>query len=350
MSLKKGWEMSLRGKSMISDRFSMVTENIEGYEDFNIEKEWYKNRKKGLSALIRCHGDERWIGPCIESCLSLFDEIIVVIVGKNGEIVEEIIKSFNSSKIKAYSYPFELKQVKKPTYKTKIHQKIDLLSELTIPPKYKQGSVHTISYLTNWGLSKTKYSHVAPQWDADHILRPEFSTEEFKKFILSKNYIRVAGYNVVTDDYKFLSKKTPLHNHHPRFFKVDKFLYFIGTKYNLDILSYRSSKIQLKMIDNYFLFPIQQIKCMKNLLTKNDIIFNEPIYFHTKFLKSKEERFYDTRFLNEEYQRQFNECTEPGEILNIDVPDCAFKKPEDYINGEKIICNLEVIGSEPLVS
>lgn len=320
---------------MVFDYFRMITENIEGYEDFNIDRNWYKNRKKGLSALIRCYGEERWIGPCIEGCLQLFDEIVVVIVEIDGDRTEDIVKSFKSPKIKIYRYPFELKQVKAPVYETRLQRKIDALSEIFVSPKYKRGSVHTISYLTNWGMSKTTYSHVAPQWDADHILRPEFATKEFKSFILSKNHIRVAGYNVVTEDYKYLSKKNPLHSHHPRFFKVDRLLYYAGNKYNLDIVSYRSSIIQLRMLENYFLFPLQQIQCMMNLLSHKDVIFNEPIYFHTKFLRSQEELFYDTRYLNEEYHKQFDECSEKGKELIVNVPKFVFKKPEDYLSESK---------------
>ncbi|ETA67450.1 hypothetical protein MettiDRAFT_0874 [Methanolobus tindarius DSM 2278] len=313
------------------ENFRMITENIEGYKEFNIDRNWYKNRKKGLSAVIRCFGDERWIGPCIESCLPLFDEIVVVIVKIEGDRTEEIVKSFNSPKIKIYKYPFALDQVKAPVYKSKFEQKIDALSELFVSPYFKRGSVHTISYLTNFGMSKTTYSHVTPQWDADHILRPEFATEEFKEFILSKDHIRVAGYNVVTEDYQYLSEKSPIHSIHPRFYKADKYLYFAGNKYLLDIVSYRSSIVQLKMLENYFLFPIQQILCMKNLILGRDVSYDEPIYFHTKFLRSDKEIESDTRFLNEEYHRQFRESTKKGKKIDVKVPDFALKTPDDYL-------------------
>ncbi|WP_342305946.1 hypothetical protein [Methanolobus sp. ZRKC5] len=257
---------------MAFENYRMITENIEGYKEFNIDRNWYKNRKKGLSAVIRCFGDERWIGPCIESCLPLFDEIVVVIVKIEGDRTEEIVRSFKSPKIKIYNYPFSLDQVEAPIYKNKMHQKLDSLSELFVSPEFKRGSVHTISYLTNFGMSKTTLSHVTPQWDADHILRPEFATEEFKEFILSKDHIRVSGYNVVTEDYMYLSEKSPIHSSHPRFYKADKHLYFAGNKYLLDIVSYRSSIVQLKMLENYFLFPIQQMQCMKNLILGRDIL------------------------------------------------------------------------------
>lgn len=318
---------------MSFENFRMITENIEGYEEYNIDREWYKKRKKGLSAVIRCYGDERWIGPCIESCLPLFDEIVVVIVQVEGDRTESIVRSFKSPKIKIYNYPFGLDQVKAPVYKNRIQRKIDALSELFVSPYYKRGSLHTISYLTNFGMSKTTYSHVAPQWDADHILRPEFATEDFKQFILSKDHIRVAGYNVVTEDYKYLSEKSPIHSSHPRFYKVDQYLYFAGNKYLLDIVSYRSSMVQLKMLENYFLFPIQQIQCTKNLLLHKDVVYEEPIYFHTKFLRSQKEIEHDTRFLNEEYHRQFKESTKKGQRLNVNVPDSAFKTPEDYLQN-----------------
>ena len=89
---------------MFSDYFGMVTENIEGYKEFNIKKDWYKNRKKRLSALIRCYGDELWIGAFIESCLPLFDEIVVVIDETINDISEKIINSFTPHKIKTLKY------------------------------------------------------------------------------------------------------------------------------------------------------------------------------------------------------------------------------------------------------
>ena len=319
---------------MVFSNFGMVTENVEGRADFNIDRNWYKNRKEGLSAVIRCYGDDRWIGPCIESCLPLFDEIVVVLEEVKGDRTEDIIKNFKSPKINIYKYPFNLKRVQAPVYKNRFHKKIDALSELFVSPKYKQGSVHTLSYLTNWGMSKTTFSHVVPQWDADHILRPEFANEAFKKFILSKNYIRVAGYNVVTEDFKYLSKKEPIHSHHPRFYKANRLLYFAGNKYLLDIVSYRSSIIQLRMIENYLLFPLQQIQCIMNLLLHKDVVFSEPIYFHTKFLRAQSEISNDVRNLNEAYHKQFAESSEKGQRITVDVPEFLLKKPEDYLKKD----------------
>jgi hypothetical protein len=72
---------------------------------------------------------------------------------------------------------------------------------------------------------------------------------------------------------------------------------------------------------------------MKNLLLHKDVVYEEPIYFHTKFLRSQKEIEHDTRFLNEEYHRQFKESTKKGQRLNVNVPDSAFKTPEDYLRN-----------------
>ena len=91
--------------------YDLPTENIEGFTDFNIKSDWYKNRKPGLSAVIRCCGEEQWIGVCIESILPFFDEIIVTLTDCEQDHSEDIIKSFKSKKIKIFKYPFKIYQV-----------------------------------------------------------------------------------------------------------------------------------------------------------------------------------------------------------------------------------------------
>jgi hypothetical protein len=291
------------------ERWQMATENIEGYSDFNIGSNWYKNRKPGISAVIRCYGEERWIGPCIESSLPLYDEILITLTEVEGDRTEDIVKSFKSPKIRLLKYPFQMKPRKKKK-------------------KFISNSVHQFSYYTNWGLSKTCYSHVSARWDADHILRPEYSNNSFRNFVLSKSNIRVRSYNVVTSDFSSLSKTNPFQTYHVRFARVNPYLHFVGDS---DFATYYGIPQWFKLF-YWKNFPIQQLQSIINRSLMRDSKVTDPIFFHTKFLKMIEGQLeVDGKFCigKDKYN---NDCVTPGKKIDVSVPDFVFKKPDDYIS------------------
>ena len=285
----------------------MATENVEGYTDYNIDENWYKNRLRGVSAVIRCYGEERWIGPCIESCLPLYDEILVTLTEVEDDRTEGIVKSFHSPKIKILKYPFKLAPQNRN--------------------KFSCDSVYQFSYYTNWGLSKTKYSHVSARWDADHVLRPEYATKKFRNIVLSKSNIRVRGYNVVTPDFKYVSKTDPYLSFHVRFAKVNPFLCFVG---NSDYATYYGIP-QWFSPKHWYNFPVQQVQSIFNRMFFRDTRVDEPIFFHTKYLKVKENLIK----IKGKYcvgSSKYNKTgLEVGKKIGVNVPECAFKKPEDYL-------------------
>jgi len=172
-------------------------QNREYKEDYYLSPNWCnKNRLRGISALMRSYNDENWIGPVIQSILPFFDEIVVVFT-RGSDRTEKILKNFKSKKIKILDYPFKLKKEKDRCF----------------------NSVYDVTYLTNYGLSKTICSHVSP-WDSDMVLIPRFSSEAFHDFILSKNVVRASGYNVVTSDFKYASKQEPTQYPSIRFLKA----------------------------------------------------------------------------------------------------------------------------------
>jgi glycosyltransferase involved in cell wall biosynthesis len=144
----------------------MPLKNIEGHLQYDIPEDWYAYRSEGISAFIRTKGDERWIGPCIESILDFFDEIVVTIDKATSDRTAKILAGFESKKIQIYRYPFEL------------------------DPSAPEDSVHSGAYYSNWTISKTNYSHVC-QWDADMIMLPKL--KECKDLILLMNVVRFAG-------------------------------------------------------------------------------------------------------------------------------------------------------------
>jgi len=290
------------------ERWQMSTENIEGYSDFNIDKNWYKNRKYGISAVIRCYGEERWIGPCIESCLPLYDELVITLTEVEGDKTEEIVNSFKSPKIRLLKYPFKIKPQKRK--------------------KFSCESVHQFSYYTNWGLSKTRFSHVSARWDADHVLRPEYSNKTFKNFILSKANVRVRSYNVVSPDFSYLSKTNPYQTYHVRFAKINPYLYFAG---NSDFATYYGIPQWFKFF-YWRNFPIQQLQSIINRSLKRDSRVVDPIFFHTKFLKMIEGQLeIDGKFCigKDKYN---SECIATGKKIDVKIPDFVFKKPKDYLS------------------
>ncbi len=294
---------------MSFDYCKMATENIEGYTDYNIGKEWYKNKKPGLSAVIRCCGEERWIGACIESSLPLFDEIVVTLTEVEGDRTEDIVNSFHSPKITLIKYPFKISNQKKKFVEC--------------------DSVHQFSYYTNWSLSKTTRSHVSARWDADHILRSEFATKSFRDFILSKEKVRVRSFNVVTPDFKYLSKEMPYQSYHVRFERVNPYLYFTG---NSDATTYLGWP-QLFSVKRWLDFPVQQAQVVYFRLTCKDVSIKDPVFFHTKFLKFHENQFdIDDRFLSKRNVNYVDDWTSFGKKIDVKIPDCVFKKPEDYLS------------------
>lgn len=62
--------------------------------------------KDGLSGLVRVKNEERFIKPCIESCINSLDELIIVYndcTDNTPKIIEEMCRKY-SGKIRAYAY------------------------------------------------------------------------------------------------------------------------------------------------------------------------------------------------------------------------------------------------------
>lgn len=290
-------------------KFRMATENVEGHTDFSIDPDWYKNRELGLSAVIRCYGEERWIGPCIESCLPLYDEILVTLTEVEGDRTEDVVKSFKSDKIRILKYPFKIFSKNKSLFSC--------------------DSVHQFSYYTNWGLSKTRFSHVSARWDADHILLPEYATKDFHDFVLSKSNVRVRGFNVVTSDFKHVSETKPLQSFHVRFARVNPYLCFTGDS---DYATYYGIPQWFKFF-NWRHFPAQQIMSITNRLFFRDAKVMDPIFFHTKFLKLQEVKpGVDGRFLDKRNKNFMKDSQNIGKEIDVKVPDFVFKTPGDYLS------------------
>ena len=291
----------------------MIYKNHERIDEYNIPYDWYINRDNGLSAMLRCGNDEKWIGACIESILPFFDEIIITLY--SNDKTKNIIETFDSPKIKLYEYPFFTGEV-------------DGVS--------RQDSVHDKAYYYNWSMSKTTKKTVC-KWDSDMIMFPQ--NKKIYDKIISHNVVRIFGYNVVNLKPTILSAYKPIDQYEPRFFKVKKNMFFIqsyeqkGKMYGG--LDYPASNNEVFVYDKIGLKNLLKIKTWKkyktfglyrlyNLFTRNDIYLHKPFFIHTRYLKKNLETINKSIW--------FDKALEQGEEIQIELPDYIFKKMGDYLN------------------
>jgi len=286
----------------------MPLKNKEGFREFDISPTWHKDRPPGLSAYIRTRGDERWIGPTIESIIDFFDEIVVTI--DNIDRTKEILKKFKSCKIKLFDYPFGLNPFG--------HGYNDTPSD----------SVHSFAYYTNWSISKTMFSHVC-RWDGDMIMLPSFKKN--KELILHKNVVRFKGYDVVTPDFRYMSAHHPFSGPEARINRVDKRIYYYQFP-NMEGLNYEGL-MQLFYPRQWRDFPELQIQRIANYFTRKDIKLKDPAFFHMKYLKDWKTKYArnDKADWNAPFYKELTARSEKGDEIHEDIPDCAFKMPEEYL-------------------
>ena len=290
--------------------------NRENFVEYNISPSWYKDRKPGISAMLRVGNEEEWIGPCLESIIPFFDEIIISL--DCSDKTREIIQSFSSKKIKVYDYPFRLGAV-------------DGISH--------PDSLHDQAYYYNWTLSKTTKTHVS-KWDADMIMLPDLYP--FKSLIQSKNVVRVFGYNVASLNPPQLIQTFPFETEEVRFFKVNKHMIyrqpsaqeikfywhnFIAPS-RAEVFAYDRAglpKIFTRPKDWLFSNPYLHYYRLSNILLKKEVTIKNPMYIHTKYIKTNKTVYTDTE-----------KDPMPGEKKRINIPKFMFKSPKEYIGKVKV--------------
>jgi hypothetical protein len=269
---------------------NMPLKNREGHQEFDIRPDWYKNRKPGISAMIRCGNEEKWIIGCLKSILPLFDEIIITIgpVGsfqdKTKDVIEEYKRNlpgdgiyfnrFDSrEKIKVCDYPFSLRE-KDP------------------PPD----SVNDKSYYYNWTLSLTHHEVVA-KWDVDMQMIQSMIPELYR-LALWKNVVRLKGYNVVETEPYYLSKTNPIEHYEPRFFKIKKYIHYVQAPsfmpkpvHGRELFTYDAASLipNIKIWDAIEMPFWLYLYRVYNAVMKKDLYLDKPAFVHTKYLKLKED-------------------------------------------------------------
>lgn len=281
----------------------MIRQNREGYDEYKIDPEWHADREHGVSAMLRVGNEEEWIGPCLDSIIEFFDEVIVTINCEDRTL--EIIEMFDSPKIDVYEYPFDINP-NGPGHN-----------------EYSADSVHDRAYYYNWSLSKTTKTHVS-KWDADMIMLPEYATGEFRQSVLDNNIIKMSGWEVVDPNFERLSANNHTTGKEVRFFKVTPRLHYE----------------QGEMCENFtypgprevFNNPILSVYRLWNLVSASEVHINEPTYLHTKHIKSSDKQAWPDNWEDMNHFQKIDDRKLNGPDLDISVPDFCFNSVEDYLS------------------
>jgi hypothetical protein len=167
----------------------MQFRNREGLEDWNIPDDHVARRKLGLSAMVRLKDEETWIGPCLNSILPWFDEIVCVLQPCK-DATEQVIRSFASPKIVVKSYPFD---------------------SFPLGPGHDgcpADSVYSSAYYYNWALAQTTRTHVC-KWDGDMVAMDWLGGEVRGLIAGGADRITFHGTDIVGDDLRHVGR-------HPR--------------------------------------------------------------------------------------------------------------------------------------
>ncbi len=156
--------------------------NREGLAAFDCEPD-HSDRKPGLSAMLRVHNEEAWIGLALESVLPWVDEAVVVLnhcTDATPRIVADVWLR-NPEKVKVFEYRFKLHPM---------------------GPGHDDcpaDSVHACAYYYNFAQAKTTRTHVL-KWDGDMVAM-DWLGDEIRDLISGgHDRIKFEGRDLVGDD------------------------------------------------------------------------------------------------------------------------------------------------------
>lgn len=282
----------------------MIRRNREGHDEYDIDPDWHAGRERGVSAMLRVGNEEEWIGPCLESIVEFFDEIVVTIDCDDRTL--EVIETFDSPKIDVYEYPFDINP-NGPGH-----------------DEYPADSVHDRAYYYNWSLSKTTKTHVS-KWDADMLMRSEYATEEFRQTVLDNNVVKMSGWEVVDPEFERVSANNPTTGKEVRFFRVTPRLHYEQGELCENFTYPEPGEILEK--------PIRSAYRLWNLVSGNELHVDEPTYLHTKHIKSSDKQAWPDNWEEMDHFREIDDRKAEGPPLDVPVPDFCFKSVEDYLSG-----------------
>ena len=163
-------------------------------------------------------------------------------------------------------------------------------------------SVHDLSYYTNWGMSLTRFSHVAPRWDVDHILRSDVASEDLKNRILDSDFVFCRGINVSDRSCRFALREDFFHGSEVRFRRASPFVFFPGSLTGAEGDSFFRIKSFDALAWSLTFGWLLSVFSFYELLLGRVVFVREPLYFHLKFGlnpsdgKSIQSKYFDNNF------------------------------------------------------
>ena len=149
--------------------------------------------------MLRVKNEQQWIGPCIESIVDWFDEIVVCLQNCTDK-TETILESFNNKKIRIYHYHHD--------------------SWPNGEGYNKQDASHHRSrtYFYNWCLKRTSMTHVC-KWDGDMVAMDWLGDTVHAHIRDGSDIIRIHGVDIVGKDLRHVGAHKYCASE-PRFFRV----------------------------------------------------------------------------------------------------------------------------------
>lgn len=268
------------------------SKNFEKFKEYYLKPDFHKNRKHGLSAMMRIKNDEDWIFYAITSIIDYVDEIVIVLQNCTDN-TEKIIREIKSEKIKIYYFPFD------SFPSGKYHE------------RFLKNSIFNRAYYYNYALALTSYSYVW-KWDGDHAAY-ESRVKELREIIDSKkiDIIHYQGYDVFGLELKYLCKD-PLCSNEPAIFRVNRKTFYFSS-----------------FVCEKFSYPI-------NIRFRKIKIFNysKPLFIHFKYAKGEESigKGWPNNWQKDEYFKSIANRKSKGELFTDEYPEVVkkfyFKNPE----------------------
>lgn len=177
----------------------MIRRNREGNTDYDLPHDWFSGRKPGVSAMLRVHNEEEFIGPALLSIAPFFDELLLVL-NRSTDRTRQIAEGLNLPHLRILDYPFEL------------------FPNGPGHDEYPDDSLQEISYFYNWCLCQTT-RQVVCKWDGDMVALPHLNVG-LKRRVERAKTLSFAGTNLAGRAFAHISADQPIAGAEPRFFRV----------------------------------------------------------------------------------------------------------------------------------
>lgn len=180
----------------------MISKNIEGLHEYNIDEEFWDGREFGLSAMVRLKDEAQWCLYSLESIVQWCDEVVIALQGRQSDKTDEIVYEWSMQypeKVFVYEYPF---------------------NSFPNGPGHDQNvksSIFDRAYFYNWVQSLTTKSHVM-KWDGDMVAHDNLR-DIIRSRLDSIEVLRFKGVDICDKHLQYMSVR-PYTACEPRIWRV----------------------------------------------------------------------------------------------------------------------------------